>query len=111
MISFCRLNLVKQTLYFNRLMSTSNVVVTTAMVKQLREKTGAPMMDCKKALSADDVNGSIDKAIDWLRAKGIAKASTNSRNASEGLVGFILNGNRASLLEINSETGKLYLNW
>ena len=57
---------------------TNNISVTSEMVKELRQKSGAPMMDCKKALSAIEVNGDITLAINWLRAKGIAKAATNS---------------------------------
>ena len=87
--------------------SFANVTVTAAMVKTLRERSGAPMMDCKKALSADEVNGDIDKAIDWLRAKGIARASnTTARVASEGLIALYANpsNNKLTLLEVNSET-------
>ena len=72
-------------------------------VKTLREKTGAGMLDCKKALDA--CNGSIDQAIDWLREKGIAKASKKSdRIAAEGLSQIFLNDNKAVILEVNSET-------
>lgn len=84
----------------------STVNVTTAMVKELRNKIGAPMMECKKALSAPDVNGDIAKAIDYLRAKGIARANQSTDRASkEGLIAVITSGNNAiSLIEINSET-------
>ena len=72
-------------------------------VKTLREKTGAGMLDCKKALDACE--GSIDKAIDWLREKGIAKAAKKSdRIAAEGLAQIFVDGNRALVLEVNSET-------
>ena len=72
-------------------------------VKTLREKTGAGMLDCKKAL--DECNGSIDAAIDWLREKGIAKAAKKSdRIAAEGLSQIFVNGNKAIVLEVNSET-------
>jgi hypothetical protein len=54
--------------------------VTAALVKELRERSGAPMMDCKKALSAESVNGDISKAMDYLRAKGLAKAASNVRH-------------------------------
>ena len=72
-------------------------------VKTLREKTGAGMLDCKKAL--DETKGDIEKAIDWLREKGIAKAAKKTdRIAAEGLAGVFLNGNKAVVLEVNSET-------
>ena len=72
-------------------------------VKTLREKTGAGMLDCKKALDACE--GSIDKAIDWLREKGIAKAAKKSdRIAAEGLSGIYIKGNKAVILEVNCET-------
>ncbi|CAN7427034.1 translation elongation factor Ts [Rhizobium sp. LjRoot30] len=77
--------------------------VTAAMVKDLREKTGAGMMDCKKALA--ETNGDIEAAIDWLRAKGIAKADKKSgRTAAEGLVSIAGNGTKAVVVEVNSET-------
>lgn len=80
--------------------------VTASMVKELREKSGAPMMDCKKALSAEEVGGDFAKAMDWLRAKGIAKAQSNAgRQASEGLIALILGcKSTTTLVEINSET-------
>ena len=72
-------------------------------VKDLREKTGAGMMDCKKAL--ENSNGDIDKAIDWLRENGIAKAAKKeSRIAAEGLTKIVVDGNNAVILEVNSET-------
>ena len=77
--------------------------VTASMVKDLREKTGAGMMDCKKALA--ETNGDMDKAIDWLREKGIAKSEKKAaRIAAEGLANIYVNGNRAVILEVNSET-------
>lgn len=77
--------------------------VTAAMVKDLREKTGAGMMDCKKALA--ETNGDMEAAIDWLRAKGIAKADKKSgRTAAEGLIGIASAGNKAVVVEVNSET-------
>ena len=79
------------------------MTVTAAMVKELREKTGAGMMDCKKALA--ETNGDMEAAIDWLRAKGIAKADKKSgRTAAEGLVGIVSGGAKAVVVEINSET-------
>lgn len=72
-------------------------------VKELREKTGAGMMDCKKALDACE--GNMEKAIDWLREKGIAKAAKKeSRIAAEGITEVSENGNEAVLLEVNCET-------
>ena len=72
-------------------------------VKALREKTGAGMMDCKKALQ--ESSGNMDKAIDWLREKGISKAAKKeSRIAAEGLSEILVEGNKAVILEVNSET-------
>jgi len=72
-------------------------------VKTLREKTGAGMLDCKKAL--DECAGDIEKAVDWLREKGIAKAAKKTdRIAAEGLAAIFTNGNKALVLEVNSET-------
>ena len=77
--------------------------VTAALVKELREKSGAGMMDCKKALSETD--GDMEAAIDWLRTKGLATAAKKSgRVASEGLVAFAVNGTRGALIELNAET-------
>ena len=76
---------------------------TVSDVKELREKTGAGMMDCKKALEACE--GSMDKAVDWLREKGIAKAAKKeSRIAAEGLCKIKVDGNTAVIVEVNSET-------
>lgn len=77
--------------------------ITAAMVKELREKSGAGMMDCKKALA--ETNGDMEAAIDWLRAKGIAKADKKSgRTAAEGLIGVASEGTKSVLVELNSET-------
>ncbi len=77
--------------------------ITAAMVKELREKSGAGMMDCKKALAEN--NGDMEAAIDWLRAKGIAKADKKSgRTAAEGLIGIASAGTKAVVVEVNSET-------
>jgi translation elongation factor EF-Ts len=78
-------------------------------VKDLREKTGAPMMECKKALMDKEVQGDISKAIDWLRAKGIAKASSQTNRISvEGLIGVLQRPSSGiTLVEVNSETGSL----
>lgn len=76
---------------------------SAADIKDLREKTGAGMLDCKKALEA--TSGDINAAIDWLREKGIAKAAKKeSRIAAEGLSEFIVEGNKAVVVEVNSET-------
>ena len=77
--------------------------VTASMVKELRESTGAGMMDCKKALAECD--GSMEAAVDWLREKGIAKsAKKESRIAAEGLANIFVDGDKAIILEVNSET-------
>ena len=77
--------------------------ITSAMVKELREKTGVGMMDCKLALKEN--SGNIEASIDWLRTKGIAKAAKKEgRVASEGLISIENNGNVASVIEVNSET-------
>jgi len=77
--------------------------ITAAMVKELRVKSGAGMMDCKTALNEND--GDIDAAIDWLRTKGLATAAKKSgRIASEGLVGIAVDGTKGALVEVNSET-------
>lgn len=77
--------------------------VTAVLVKQLREKTGAGMMDCKRALSETDAD--LEAATDWLRKKGLAAAARKAgRIASEGLVGVKVEGTRGALVEINSET-------
>ena len=76
---------------------------TATDVKNLRERTGAGMMDCKKAL--DETNGDIEAAVDLLRAKGLAAAAKkSSRTAAEGLVGVAVNGTRGVAVEVNSET-------
>ena len=78
-------------------------MITASLVKELREKTGAGMMDCKKALTECD--GDISKAIDWLREKGIAKAAKKSgRIAAEGLSRVAVEGNVGVIFEVNSET-------
>jgi elongation factor Ts len=78
-------------------------IITAQMVKELREKTGAGMMDCKTALT--ETNGDMEAAIDWLRAKGLSKAAKKAgRVAVEGLVGVAGSGNRAAMIELNSET-------
>lgn len=79
------------------------MTISASMVKELREKTGAGMMDCKTALA--ETNGDMEAAIDWLRAKGIAKADKKSgRTAAEGLIGVAAADNKAVVVEVNSET-------
>ena len=79
------------------------MTITAAMVKELREKTEAGMMDCKKALVETD--GDMEKAVVWLRERGIAKAGKKAdRVAAEGLCGYQINGNKAVVFELNSET-------
>lgn len=77
--------------------------ITAALVKELREKTGAGMMDCKTALT--EVDGNVEEAIDWLRTKGLAKAATKAgRIAAEGLIGLTGDGTHGGVVEVNSET-------
>ncbi len=79
------------------------MAITAAMVKELREATGAGMMDAKKALTEND--GNMDAAVDWLRTKGLAKAAKKAdRVAAEGLVGVAVEGGKGVAVEINSET-------
>ena len=79
------------------------MAITAALVKELRDKTGAGMMDSKKALTEN--NGDMEAAVDWLRSKGIAKADKKAgRTAAEGLVGVAAEGNSGVAVEINSET-------
>ena len=77
--------------------------ITASMVKELRDKTGAGMMDCKAALGESD--GDLEAAVDWLRKKGLAKAAKKAgRIAAEGLIGVALSANKAIVVEVNSET-------
>ena len=77
--------------------------ITAAMVMELREKSGAGMMDCKTALT--EAGGDMEAAVDWLRTKGLAKAAKKAgRVAAEGLVGVAADGNKAAVIELNSET-------
>jgi elongation factor Ts len=77
--------------------------ITAASVKELRERTGAGMMDCKKALN--ETGGDMEAAIDWLRTKGLAAAAKKAgRTAAEGLVGVAVQGTRGAVVEVNSET-------
>ncbi|HXV74527.1 MAG TPA: translation elongation factor Ts [Sphingomonadales bacterium] len=77
--------------------------ITASMVKELREKTGAGMMDCKKALA--EAKGDLEGAVDWLRKKGLsAAAKKSSRVAAEGLIGIAAGGNMGVITEVNAET-------
>ena len=77
--------------------------ITASLVKELREKSGAGMMDCKKALTEND--GDLDAAVDWLRTKGLATASKKSgRVAAEGLVAVTATGTKGAIVEVNAET-------
>ena len=79
------------------------MAITAAMVKDLRDSTGAGMMDAKKALTETD--GDMEAAVDWLRTKGLAKAAKKSgRTAAEGLVAVAVKGGRGVAVEVNSET-------
>ena len=79
------------------------MAITAAMVKELRESTGAGMMDAKKALTEND--GDMEAAVDWLRTKGLAKAAKKSgRTAAEGLVGVVVEGGKGVAVEVSSET-------
>ena len=78
-------------------------MISASQVKELRESTGAGMLDCKKALEA--TNGNMEAAVDWLREKGISKAAKKAdRIAAEGLAVITIDGNVASIIEVNSET-------
>ncbi len=78
-------------------------MISAKDVNELRQKTGAGMMDCKKALT--ECNGDIEAAIDWLREKGISKAAKKAdRIAAEGLANIFVNGNKAAIIEVNCET-------
>ena len=78
-------------------------MISASLIKELREKTGAGMLDCKKAL--EECGGDIDKSVDWLREKGISKAAKKAdRIAAEGLAAVLIDGNNAVIMEMNSET-------
>ena len=79
------------------------MTLSASLVKELREKSGAGMMDCKKALV--ETNGDMEDAIDWLRKQGLsAVAKKSSRIAAEGLIGITIKGLKGAIIEINSET-------
>ena len=78
-------------------------MISASLVKELREKTGAGMLDCKKALEAN--NGDISQSIDWLREKGISKAAKKAdRIAAEGVASILIKDNKVAIVEVNSET-------
>ncbi len=78
-------------------------MISASLIKELREKTGAGMLDCKKAL--EECGGDLDKSVDWLREKGISKAAKKAdRIAAEGLAAVLIDGNNAVIMEMNSET-------
>lgn len=78
-------------------------MISASLIKELREKTGAGMLDCKKAL--EECSGDLDQAIDWLREKGISKAAKKAdRIAAEGIAAVLIQGNNAVIIEMNSET-------
>ena len=82
---------------------SSPMTITASMVKELREKTGAGMMDCKTALT--ETKGDMEAAVDWLRKKGLSKAAKKAgRIAAEGLIGVDVEGNAGAVVEVNSET-------
>src|SRR5215469_653724 len=77
--------------------------ITAGMVKDLRDKTGAGMMDCKAALA--ETGGDVEAAVDWLRKKGLSKAAKKAgRLAAEGLIGVAIGDGTGALVEVNSET-------
>ena len=77
--------------------------ITASLVKALREKTGAGMMDCKTALT--ESQGDMEQAVDWLRKKGLSRASQKAdRVAAEGLIGIAVQGKTGAIVEVNSET-------
>src|SRR5690606_21826679 len=91
----CRPNSLKQ--------EELTMAITAQMVKELREKTGAGMMDCKKALT--EVNGDMDAAVDFLREKGLSSSAKKAdRIAAEGTTDIIVDGNEAVIFEVNAET-------
>ena len=79
------------------------MTISASLVKELRDKTGAGMMDCKSALT--ETKGDIEAAVDWLRKKGLSKAAKKAgRVAAEGLVGLVASGKTGAVVEVNSET-------
>src|SRR3982750_877620 len=85
------------------MMETAMAEITAALVKELREKSGAGMMDCKKALT--ETAGDVEGAVDWLRKKGLSAAAKKAgRVAAGGLVGVVSNGTEGAVVEVNAET-------
>lgn len=84
-------------------MQLRGLAVSMDLVRQLRERSGAPIMDCKKALEVPDVAGDMNKAVEWLRKKGIASADAKAhRTAAEGIVAVSARGNRCAVLEVTT---------
>ena len=84
-------------------MTTKQKAISAKEVSELRQRTGAGMMDCKKAL--EETGGDMEAAVDWLRTRGLAKAAKKAgRIAAEGLVGVSLDGTKGAIVEVNSET-------
>lgn len=90
--------------------ATEGGIASAAAVKKLREASGAPLMDCKQALLQPSVQGDLQKAIDWLRAKGIAKATKGNRETKEGLIGIFQDSRQITLVEVNCETDFVAMN-
>lgn len=90
-----------------RFMASTGTGTDTSSLKKLREISGAPMMDCKNALQAPEVAGDIEKAVAWLRAKGLAKVAKSTRATKEGLIGMHVSDDHSTvtLVEVNCETG------
>ncbi|KAK8810472.1 hypothetical protein WA158_007047 [Blastocystis sp. Blastoise] len=87
------------------LSATRSFAISAKVVKELREATGAPMLDCKKALENPEVNGNIEKAIDYLRKQGMKRVNkVGGRKACQGLIASYCEGNKGVLIELNSET-------
>src|SRR5690348_1041497 len=100
-----RLRRIRTSFPKNRVLHEGRIMaeVTAVLVKELREKTGAGMMDCKRAL--DDSAGDIEAAVDWLRKKGLSAAAKKAgRIAAEGLIGITTRGPVGAVVEVNSET-------
>eukprot|EP01039_Chlorochromonas_danica_P009002 gene9002-9936_t len=86
------------------------VEVSAAMVKELRGLSGAPLLDCRQALAQDNVSGDMQKALDWLRARGLKKMAQSQRTTNEGLIGVHLRDHQATLVEVNCETDFVGMN-
>jgi elongation factor Ts len=110
--SISRIVALRQAFAYSSSKCVRGAAVDVAAVKKLREMSGAPMMDCKNALGASEVQGNLEKALAWLRAKGIAKMAQANRVTKEGLIGlhFSADGSSASLVEVNCETDFVGMN-